>query len=233
MDRQHGHRHVYSMDMEFFFFFICFGESEVHFRNILLCCPSQRSARSQVPSQVATHLEIGSQLWAGDTLDSNPGLQDNSLARYHWATTPPSGGVVTWNFACSTDTGKQNGHKHAVCTVTGSINLNMRHGYEIRHVACTCQCPSSRDMDMQHVQVHAAHPCWMSMLRDHVHHRCPCPYCMWVHVYAACPSPCWMTMSMLHVHVYAACPCLCCMSMSTLYVFVHTAFLSPQIRNFC
>jgi hypothetical protein len=55
----------------------------VHFRNFLLCCPSLRSARSQVLSQVATHQEIGSQLWAGETPDLNPGLQDNSLARYH------------------------------------------------------------------------------------------------------------------------------------------------------
>ncbi len=38
--------------------------------NLLLCCPSQRSARSQVPSQVATHQTIGSQLWAGETPDS-------------------------------------------------------------------------------------------------------------------------------------------------------------------
>jgi hypothetical protein len=67
----------------FFFFFVCFGEPVVHFRNFHLCCPSQRSARSQVPSEVATHQEIGSQLWAGETPDSNPGLQDNSLTRYH------------------------------------------------------------------------------------------------------------------------------------------------------
>jgi hypothetical protein len=26
----------------------------------------------------------------GETTDSNPGLQDNSLAHYHWATTPPN-----------------------------------------------------------------------------------------------------------------------------------------------
>ncbi len=51
------------------------------FHDFLLCRPSQRSAPSQVPSQVATHQEIGSQLWAGETLDSNPGLQDNSLVR--------------------------------------------------------------------------------------------------------------------------------------------------------
>ncbi len=57
------------------------------FRNFLLRCPSQSSARSQVPSQVVTYLE-SSQLWAGKTPDLNPGLQDNSLARYHWATMP-------------------------------------------------------------------------------------------------------------------------------------------------
>jgi hypothetical protein len=55
----------------------------VHFfPNCFLCRPSQRSARSQVPSQVATHQEIGSQLWAGETSDSNSELQDNSLVRY-------------------------------------------------------------------------------------------------------------------------------------------------------
>jgi hypothetical protein len=59
------------------------------FRNFLLCCPSQMSARRHVPSQVATHQGIGRQLWAGETPDLNPGLQHNSLARYHWATTPP------------------------------------------------------------------------------------------------------------------------------------------------
>jgi hypothetical protein len=53
------------------------------FHNFLLCCLSQKSSYSQVPSQVATHREIGSQLWAGETPDSNSGLQDNSLVRYH------------------------------------------------------------------------------------------------------------------------------------------------------
>ncbi len=72
-----------------FFPLYVFGEPEVHFRNFLLCCPSQRSARSQVPSQVATHQEMSRELWAGETPDSNPGLQDNSLARCHRATMPP------------------------------------------------------------------------------------------------------------------------------------------------
>jgi hypothetical protein len=65
------------------------GEPAVNFYDFLLCRPSQRSACSQVPSQVATYQEIGSQLWAGETLDSNLGLQDNSLVCYHWATMPP------------------------------------------------------------------------------------------------------------------------------------------------
>ncbi len=51
----------------------------VHSRNFLSVAPPQ----SQAPSQVATHQEIGSQLWAGETLDSNPGLQDNSLNLFY------------------------------------------------------------------------------------------------------------------------------------------------------
>jgi hypothetical protein len=46
--------------------------------NLLLYRPSQRSACSQVPSQVEIHQTIGSQLWAGETPDLNQGLQDNS-----------------------------------------------------------------------------------------------------------------------------------------------------------
>ncbi len=34
----------------FFFSLYVFGEQAVNFRNFFLCCPSQRSARSQVPS---------------------------------------------------------------------------------------------------------------------------------------------------------------------------------------
>jgi hypothetical protein len=54
--------------------------------NFLLCRPSQRSVRSQVPSQVITHQKIGSQLRAGETSDSNPWLQDKSQACYHHVT---------------------------------------------------------------------------------------------------------------------------------------------------
>jgi hypothetical protein len=73
-----------------YLFFSSYVFCEPHsFLIIFSCRPSQRSARSQVPSQVATHQKIGSQLWAWETPDSNPGLQDNSQAHYHWATTPP------------------------------------------------------------------------------------------------------------------------------------------------
>jgi hypothetical protein len=68
----------------FFFSLYVFGI----FHNFLLCRPSQRSALSQVPSQVATLQKIGSLLWAGEVPDSNLGLQDYSLMCYHWATTP-------------------------------------------------------------------------------------------------------------------------------------------------
>jgi hypothetical protein len=40
-----------------YFSLYVFGEPAVHFRNFLLCCPSQRSARSQVPS-VFVHLLV-------------------------------------------------------------------------------------------------------------------------------------------------------------------------------
>ncbi len=78
------------------YFFLCMFlvNQQFLYRNFLLCCPSQRSARSHVPSQVATHQEIGKQLWAGEMPDSNPGLEDNNLARYHWATTPPRHSIM-------------------------------------------------------------------------------------------------------------------------------------------
>ncbi len=41
---------MYSCIQIFFFSLYVFGEPVVHFRNFFLCCPSQRSARSQVPS---------------------------------------------------------------------------------------------------------------------------------------------------------------------------------------
>ncbi len=44
--------------LEMFFLFF-FGKPAVHFSKFLLCCPSQRSARSQVLSQVAVSCELG------------------------------------------------------------------------------------------------------------------------------------------------------------------------------
>ncbi len=67
--------------------FLCFCEPAVHFRNFLLCCPSQRSACSQVPSQVVTHQEIGSQLWVGKMPDliepGTAGQQSGALPLSH------------------------------------------------------------------------------------------------------------------------------------------------------
>jgi hypothetical protein len=73
------------MDVTLFFFFLYMFLANERFisHNLLLCRPSQRSVHSQVPSQVATHQTIGSQLWAGERQDSNPGLQENSQAHYH------------------------------------------------------------------------------------------------------------------------------------------------------
>jgi hypothetical protein len=60
---------LFFQDTPIFFFFICFLVSQrfIH-RNFLLCHLSQRSTRSQVPSQVAlaTHQEIGSRLCAAN-----------------------------------------------------------------------------------------------------------------------------------------------------------------------
>jgi hypothetical protein len=41
--------------------------------------PHRGQPAAKYHPKVATHQEIGSQLWAGETPDSNPGLQDNSL----------------------------------------------------------------------------------------------------------------------------------------------------------
>ncbi len=66
-----------------FFLYMFLANQQFISHNFLLCHPSQRSAHSQVPSHMATHKKIGSQLWAGEMPDSNLGLQDNSQARYH------------------------------------------------------------------------------------------------------------------------------------------------------
>jgi hypothetical protein len=54
-------RDLFPLSIIIVFFFICFWRSSSSFfHDFLLCCPSQRSAQSQVPSQVATHQKIGS-----------------------------------------------------------------------------------------------------------------------------------------------------------------------------
>ncbi len=88
---------------EFFFSLYVFGEPAVPVRNFFLCCPSQRSARSQVPSQGGNPqgdwqsavgwgdagFEPGT---AGQQSGALPLSYHASLLRYHaslWATTPP------------------------------------------------------------------------------------------------------------------------------------------------
>jgi hypothetical protein len=61
-----------------FYIYMILANQRFISHNFLLCRPSQRSARSQVPTQVATHQKIGSQLRAGETLDSNPGLSHHT-----------------------------------------------------------------------------------------------------------------------------------------------------------
>ncbi len=71
-------------------------------RDFSLCFPSQRSACSQVLSRVATHQEIGSQLWAGEMPDSNPGLSGAlPLSHYAsgWAIMPPDWATMPPNWA--------------------------------------------------------------------------------------------------------------------------------------
>jgi hypothetical protein len=45
--------------------------------------PHRGQPAAKYHPKVATHQEIGSQLWAGETPDLNLGLQDNSLVCYH------------------------------------------------------------------------------------------------------------------------------------------------------
>ncbi len=75
----------------FAFFFLCMflGYQRFIFVIVSSVAPHRGQPAAKCHPWVATHQEIGSQLWAGETLDSNQGLQDNSLVRYYWATTPP------------------------------------------------------------------------------------------------------------------------------------------------
>ncbi len=67
------------------FFFLCMflGNQRFIFVIFSSVAPHRGQPAAKGHPWVATHQEIGSQLWAGETPDSNPGLQDNSLVRYH------------------------------------------------------------------------------------------------------------------------------------------------------
>jgi hypothetical protein len=64
-----------------FFFFLCMflGNQRFFFVIFSSVAPHRGQPAAKCHPCVATHQEIGSQLWAGETPDSNPGLQDNSL----------------------------------------------------------------------------------------------------------------------------------------------------------
>ncbi len=87
----------------FFFFFVCFWRTSGSFLNFLLCCPSQRSACSQVPSQGGNPPEN----WQSAVGWGDAGFEPRdcrttvwcatielpclplSYHASHWATTPP------------------------------------------------------------------------------------------------------------------------------------------------
>jgi hypothetical protein len=68
-----------------FFFFLCMFLANQRFIFIIFSsvAPHRGQPAAKCHPKVATHQKIGSQLWAGETPDSNPGLQDNSLVCYH------------------------------------------------------------------------------------------------------------------------------------------------------
>ncbi len=68
------------------------GEPAVHFSYFSPLLPLTKV--SPQPSAIPGGNPPGDwQLLAGETPDSNPGLQDNSLAHYHWVTMPPLANV--------------------------------------------------------------------------------------------------------------------------------------------
>ncbi len=81
----------------YFFSLYVFGEPVVHFRNFFLCCPSQRSAHSQVPSlggnppgDWQSAVGWGDTGFESGTAGQQPGALPLSYhASHHWVTTPP------------------------------------------------------------------------------------------------------------------------------------------------
>jgi hypothetical protein len=66
-----------------FFLYMFLAKPAVHFSRFSPLSPLTEV--SPQPSAIPGGNPSGDwlQLWAGETLDSNPGLQDNSLVRYH------------------------------------------------------------------------------------------------------------------------------------------------------
>jgi hypothetical protein len=98
-------------------------------------------ARSQVPSQAATHQEMSRELWAGETPDSNPGLQDNSLARCHWATMPPYWAIMPPYWAtmppfCKCESPSTTAGSRAQKTLTLGRNLYLYPSRFVRLLKC-------------------------------------------------------------------------------------------------
>jgi hypothetical protein len=75
----------FSLFLMVFFLYIVLANQRLIFRKILLCRPSQRSACHQVSSQVATHQEICSQLWAGEIPDLNLGTAGQQSGVLPWS----------------------------------------------------------------------------------------------------------------------------------------------------
>ncbi len=146
---------------------------------------------------------------------------------------------------------------HATCPSPCCKPLSMLQSMSMRmsmsglhvYVSDTCFSPCSTVQDLQHGHAHVAWS-WtctiewtrtlsmgsmgMDMQHGQVYAACPSPCFMYVsmllymsksmlHVHVHPECPCCMFMSMLHVHVHAACSCPCCMFMSMLHAHIHAA----------
>jgi hypothetical protein len=122
----------------------------------------------------------------------------------------------------------EHGHKHAARTWTCSMFIcpycmfkYMLHD----HVNAACSCPSSRDIDMQPGNGHAAWTSTCSIYWDMQHgHRST----SWTSVLHSC----YMSMSILHVHVHTAHSYPCCMfQYYGRKKYCRHFFLSAEIEN--
>ncbi len=130
--------------------------------------------------------------------------------------------------------------RHAVWTLTCSMDMDVQHGQSMLHVevhvGAVCPCSCCMSMFMLHVNDHAACPCSccksMSMLHVHGHAACSCPCCMFMFILHVpllvhATLSIFMSMSMLHVHVYVcphvdihgAFPCQHCIFKSTAQIW--------------